>query len=821
MEAWRHDLRHGLRVLVQARGFTAVAALSLAIGIGANSALFSVANALLLKPLGYASADRIAIIWQRSPGLNVAQDWLSVGQYLDVKTDSRVFDQVAATIGASVNLTGDGPPERVDGARVSSSLFPLFRASAALGRVFSKAEDEPGQAPVVILSDGFWRRRFGSDPSVIGRSLMLNGHPFTVIGVMPATFRFNKEVMPAVNGIQNVDFLLPLPLTGSARATRDREDFNVFARLKPGVSMAQAQTEMNLVADRMKREYPANYPPGGGLTISVVPLLTQVVGDVRRPLYILLGAVGFVLLIACGNVTNLLLSRAAIRQKEMAIRAAVGASQQRLVRQLMAESLLLSLLGGALGLMLAELAVQALRRAGPANIPRLAEVAVDLRVVGFTFVASLVTGVLFGLAPAVRAARVDPNDVLKEGGRGSAGTRAFGLGHNRLRGLLIAVEVGLSVVLLVGAGLLIRSYQRILNASPGFDPHNLLTLRLSLPGFRYPTPEAVAGFFRTLDERIRAVPGVEYVGANYLLPLSSVALGWEPISIEGYVPKAPGEDLIIASSGYISPDYFRAMGIPLVKGRFFTRQDTRGAPPVVIVDDRLAARFWPAGDPLGMRLRRGNDGPWYTVVGIVADGKEYDADREPPIRAYFSLDQLVVGTRYLAVRSAIEPASLTAAITREIRSLDPDLPVFDVGTMDERLRESLAHRRFVMVLLGAFATVALLLAATGIYGVTSYWANQRTREIGVRMAMGAMPDAIQRMVVRQAMVPVAIGASSGLLAAWGLTRILASLLFGVSTTDRVTFGLVPILLGSIAVLASYVPARRASRVDPLVAVRQE
>ena len=821
MEGWARDLRLGARALFRAPGFAAVAILSIALGVGANSALFTVTNAVLLKPLRYPDADRIAIVWQRSPGLNVPQDWLSVGQYLDIKADGRVFDDVAAAIGVSVNLTGGGAPERVDGVRLSSSFFRVFGVAPALGRAFGLDEDEPGRPAAVVLGDGFWRRRFGADPAVLGRTLTLNGTPFTVVGVMPASFRLDKEVMPPVNGIDHADFLLPLPLPPSARATRDREDYNVFVRLKRGVSAAQAQREMDLVASRMKRDYPAVYPPNGGLTLSVVPLLAQVAGDARLALLVLSGAVAFVLLIACGNVASLLLSRAAIREKEIAIRAAIGAGRGQLVRQLTAESLLLFAAGGALGLALAVAGVALLRRAGPAAIPRLGEVGVDLRVVGFTLAVSLATAALFGMVPALRAARVDPNTALKEGGRGSTGTSAFGLGHDRLRRLLVAGEVALSLVLLVGAGLLARSYRRILDASPGFDPHGVLTFRLSVPAYRYATPEAVAGFYRTLEDRLRALPGVEYVGANYLLPLGPVSLAWEPIGIEGYVPKGPGDDLIISSSGYVNADYFQAMRIPLVAGRVFTRLDTREAPRVAVVNDRLAARFWPGESPIGKRLRRGSDGPWYAVVGVVADSREYEAEREPPIRVYFSLEQLVVGTRYLAVRSAVPPAALTAEVTREVRALDPDLPVFDVATMEQRVLVSLAQRRFATALLGASAALALVLAGIGIYGVASYWTSQRTREIGIRMAMGASSREIRRLVFRQAAAPVGLGAAAGLALAFALSRVLTRFLFGVGLADPVTFAVVPALLAAIALLASYLPARRAARVDPLAAVRQE
>jgi predicted permease len=821
VETWWHDLRHGLRVLASQPAFTAVAVLSLALGIGANTAIFSVTNALLLRPLPYDDADRITILWQRSPGLGVQQDWFSTGQYLDIRLDNRVFSDVAATIGASFNLTGNGAPERIDGARVSASLFPLFGAKAAAGRVFTSDEDRPGKPAVVILSNGFWKRRFGSDPSVVGRSLTLNGNSFTIVGVMAADFVFNKEIMPAVNGIQNVDLLLPLPLNETARTNRGGEDFNVFAKLKSGVPLEKAQADMNVLAARMKRDYPQNYPPNGGLTISVVPLINQVVGDVRMALYVLLGAVGLVLLIACGNVANLLLSRGAVRQKEMAIRAAVGASRERIVRQLLTEAILLAALGGVLGLALALGAVQVLGRFGPATIPRLAEIGIDGRVLAFTFGISLLTGVVFGLVPALRASRLDLNDVLREGGRTGVGSSAFGLGAQQLRKLLIAGEIALSLVLLIGAGLLVRSYERITNANPGFDPSNVLSLRIALPGFKYKTPEAVAAFYRQLEANIKALPGVEHVGANYLLPLSSVALGWEPITVDGYVPKAAGENLIIASSGYVSTDYFRTMGMPLLKGRFFEDRDNRTAPDVAIVDDKLAARFWPGEDPIGKRMRRGDSGPWRTVVGVVADTKQYEVDGEPPITAFYPLEQLPVPSRFLVIKTTSDPTTLVSAVTREVRALDADLPVYDVATMEERLADSFARRRFSMFLLGVFAACASLLAAIGIYGVVSFWVTQRTREIGIRAALGARETDILGLVIRQAVVLVGIGIGVGLVAAFGLTRVMRSLLFGVSATDAVTYGLLALVLAVVALVASYVPARRAAGVPPIIALRRD
>ncbi len=534
METLLQDLSYAIRTLFKNPGFTAATVLSLAIGIGANSAIFSVINALLLRPLPYRDADRLAILWQRSPGLNVAQDWFSPGQYVDVKTQNQVFEEVAVTIGASFNLTGEGGPEHVDGARVSSSLFPLLGVKATLGRVLLPEEDAPGKATTVILSHGFWQRRFGGDTGVIGKTLILSGNNYEIVGVTPPGFSLTKDVMLTVNAIEKADLLLPLPMAETAQTNRGNEDFNIFARLKPGISVAQAQADMDLIAGRMKQQYPDNYPPHGGLTISVVPLLKQVVGEIDLALYVLFGAVSLVLLIACSNVANLLLSRGAVRKKEIAIRAAVGASRFRIMRQLLTESALLALSGGLLGLVLAFWTVEALRRFGPENIPRLSEIGVDIRVVGFTFFISLLTGIIFGLAPALRASRVELNETLKEGGRGAGVAGASGRHSQLTRKLLVVTEVALSLVVLICAGLLIRSYQRVVNAHPGFDARNVHAMRLSLPAAKYSTPESIVGFFRQVGDKLKRAPGVESIGTSYSLPMSTVAFAWEPITIEGY-----------------------------------------------------------------------------------------------------------------------------------------------------------------------------------------------------------------------------------------------------------------------------------------------
>jgi predicted permease len=819
MEALWHDLCYGVRTLFKNPGFMAVAVLSLAIGIGANSAIFSVINALLLRPLPYKDAERLVILWSRSPGLNVPQDWFSPGQYLDIKTQNDVFDEISISIGGSLNLTGQGTPRHVDVARISSSLFPLLGASSMHGRVFLPEEDEPGKPPTVILSNGFWQRHFGSDPDVVGKTLTLNGNNFTIVGVMPAEFSLNKEIMPAVNGIQSADLLLPLPMSESARTNRGNEDFNIFARLKPGVSVAQAQAEMDIIADRMKQEYPGNYPPNGGLTISVVPLLEQVVGDIHLALSVLFGAVGFVLLIACANVANLLLARAAVRQKEIAIRAAVGASRLRILQQLLTESVLLALVGGLVGLAIALLIVKALHVFGPESIPRLNEVGIDARVMIFTSLIALLTGIIFGLAPALEASRVDLNKVLKQGARSSGGG-AYDRGHHRIRKLLVISEVALSLVLLISAGLLIRSYQRILDAHPGFDSHNVLSFRLSLPAAKYSSPDSIVSFHRQVSERLKALPEIESVGTTYSLPMSTVALAWEPVTIEGHIADSAQES-IISNVRIVSPEYFRTMGIPLLTGRYFDEHDRKGAPEAVIVDEALAERFWPNENALGKRLKRGDSGPWWTVVGVISDAKEYSQEKEPPIAVYYPFEQIIARNMFLVIRTTSDPSQMTGAITKEIQALDPEMPVFDVKTMDHRLYDSLARRRFSMFLLGVFAVIALILAAIGIYGVIAYSVYQRTNEIGIRMALGAQPRNILQLVIRQALVLVSSGIGIGLLGAFALTRVMSSLLYGVSATDRFTFVIPPLLLGSIALLASYIPARRAAKVDPMVALRHE
>ena len=820
MHALLQDLRYALRTLRGAPVSSFVIVASLAIGIGANTAIFSVVHTLLLRPLPYPDPNRLAVLWLRSPGINIPQDWPSPGQYIDIRTENRSFDKMSISQGRSGTLLGLQQPERVEALRTSSSLFELLGASPLHGRLLVPEDDVPGREPVVILSHHFWVRHFSSDPGVVGRSITLNGivpgggeakNQFTVAGVLGRDFLLNDEVMPTVASIRQMDLFLPLPLGADAVTRRGDENYNVMARLAPGVTMEQAQADVSAIAARIREKDKRDRT----FTISVVPLLEQVVGNVRRAVLVLLGAVTLVLLIACANVANLLLTRASGRQKEVAIRTALGAGWPRLVRQLLTESVLLALLGGAAGLLIANAALYVVRTVNPGNIPRLDAISVDRTVLAFTFGVSIVTGILFGLAPALRAARVDLNTALKAGGRSSQGDGGFGSTRRRGRSLLVVAELALSLMLLIGAGLLVRSFVRLNSVTPGFNAESVISLRLGASGRQFQNREAAVEFYRQFADRIAAVPGVIARGAVSTLPFTS-SVGWGSISVEGFTPQ-PGQELQVDQRA-ATPDYFRTMEIPLLKGRYFNDYDTMAnAQPVAIVDEKFAQRFWPSENPVGKRVWRDPKQP-VTIVGVVGTVKQYGLDVDGRIVVYRPSPGLL---QFHVARTASDPSAAAGAIVRAIHEIDPTIPVYDIRTMADRMKGSLARQRFATMMLGAFAAFALLLATVGVYGVMSHLVTRGTHDIGVRMALGAQRRTIVRLVLRHGLELTAAGIVAGLIGAVALTRVMASLLFGISATDLLTFSTVPLLLAAVALVASALPALRATRVDPVIALRAE
>jgi predicted permease len=822
MDTIIRDLRYAIRAFGRSPGFTVTAVLSLAIGVGANTAIFSVASALLLHPLPYPNPDRLVILWNRSPGLGITEDWFSTAQYFDIRTRHHGFDDLAIAIGANYNLTGDSEPERIGTIRASSNLLPLLGATPAYGRLFGRDDDVPGNTGTAVLSHGTWMRRYGGDPGIIGRSLTLNGQPYQIIGVLAPSFSLPREVMPTLGVAEDAEILLPLPLAAGAAGVRNREDYNIVGRLRPGVRPGQAQAEMDGLTAQLRAEHPDVYPPNGGLTFAVVPLQEQVVGSVRAALLILLGAVAFVLLIACVNVANLLLSRALVRRKEMALRSALGASRGRLVRQVLTESLLLALAGGVSGIVLSVWCLKGIRLLGARSVPRLHEVAIDGGVLLFTLALSIVSGVVFGLVPALRLARVDLQGRLKSLGSGAAGTSATRGQHTRR--VMVIGELALAVVLLVGAGLLIRSFVRLQQVSPGFNADHVLTLELTLSGRKYPDANAVSETYRLLTERLAALPGVTEAGGVSALPLSQM-MSWGPVTIEGRAPSS-GAAFINVDQRIISGEYLEAMQIPLLEGRRFTAQDIRTQPRVVIVDQRMAEQVWPGESAIGKRLRTGGmdaipDAPWLTVVGVAASIKQDALDADSRMAVYFAHTQTPTRSMNLVVRSAEQRSALAAAVRRTIAGLDPDLPMYRVQTMGERVETSLAERRFSMLLLTVFAVMALALAAIGTYGVMAYVVSQSTRELGIRIALGATPRGILALVVGQGMMLSLAGVGVGLAGALTLTRLMRSLLFGVTESDPLTYAAIAGTLTLVTVVATALPARRASRTDPLVSLRNE
>ena len=814
------DLQYALRTFAQSRAFTLAAVLSLALGIGANTAIFSVASALLLRPLPYADPGRLVILWNRSPALGITEDWFSTAQYFDIKTTEGAFEQVAIAIGGNPNLTGDGPPERVGTIRVSSNMLPMLGATPLHGRVFTPEEDHAGAAPTAILHYDTWMRRYGGDPSAIGRTLVLNGVTYQIVGIMPASFSLRREVMPTLGIAADAEILLPVRLGPKAPQIRDGEDYNILAKLNRGVTVAQAQSMMDALTARLRQEHPDVYPPNGGLTFSIVPLQDQVVGDARPSLLVLAAAVSFVLLIACANVASLLLSRALDRQREIAVRAALGASRGRILRQLLTESVLLALTGGALGLVFAYWSLEGIRVLGPASVPRLHEISIDASVLLFALFVSMASGILFGLAPALRLGALNLHDALKNAARGSGTGAVWGRGQN-LRRMLVVGELALSVTVLVGAGLLIRSFVRLQNVPPGFNPDGVLTMEIMLTPPKHADGAAVLEAYRQLWPRLGQLPGVTAAGGISALPLSGM-MAWGPITIEGRVP-LPGEKFVFADMRFVGGDYFRAMEIPLINGRLFTEHDTRTSDPVVVVDAFMAKQYWPGVDAVGKRIRLGgaNDsGPWLTVVGVVGRIKQDALDTESRIAVYFPHTQRPTRAMNVVIRAA-DPLSLAGPATAELRQMDPDLPVHNVRAMDERVELSLARRRFAMLLLTLFAALALGLAAIGVYSVIAYLVTHGTREIGIRIALGATPRGILTLIVRHGMTLTALGIVLGVAAALLLARFMQRLLFEIEPLDPATFATVTLVLCAVAFAATMAPAIRAARIDPIQSLKSE
>jgi predicted permease len=811
MDTLLQDIRYGLRMLARSPGFTAVAVLTLALGIGANTAIFSVVNAVFLRPLPYPDADRLAVINESSKPM--PEGPISYPNFLDWQAQNQVFDRMAAFQGGALTLVGVKVPESMPSLNVSADFFPTLGVKPIYGRSFLPPEDKVGAPPVVIISNGLWQRRFGADPGLIGRSLRLKGtlgtRDFTVVGILPRDFKFYA---PA-------ELYVPIGLWGADGYLMKRENHDrtlAVARMQSGVSLEQARSQLETIASRLRQQYPET---NTGFGVTITPLRERVVGHVRRAVLVLLGAVGFVLLIACVNVANLLLARSVLRRKEVAIRVALGAGWGRVVRQLLTETMLLGLAGGAVGLLLGSWSSSALARLVPPGLP-VGGIATDYRVLGFTLLLSLLTGVAFGLAPALHASELDLRDALKAGGRSS--TESFG--HRRLRSLLVVSEVALALVLLISAGLMIQSFRLLLKVDPGFNVQGVLTIGLDMSDPKYQeNPARFMAFNAQLLERVRAIPGVQYAGTVRPLPLgggrSAMPFYREdrPVPSEGDFPAADWHAA--------SPGYFQAMGIRLARGRVFADSDRENTPQVAVISEGMARRYWPDEEPIGKRLRIGTPEmglPWFTVVGVVGDTKPYGLEASTPAELYLSCLQLGSWVDMsLVVRTASNPLGVAAAVRDQVLALDKEMVVGDLQTMEQRLGGTLAGRRTNMLILGIFAGLALVLATVGIYGVMSYSVAQRTQEIGVRVALGARPADVLRLVVRQGMTLVLVGVGVGLAGSIAFTRLLRSMLFEVTPTDLVTFAGVSLLLTAVALLACFIPARRATKVDPMVALRYE
>jgi putative ABC transport system permease protein len=806
LNSFFQDLRYGVRMLAKSPGFTFVALLTLALGIGANTAIFSIVDAVLLRPLPYKDASRLVNLHSTLtyfPQFHLGE---SPADFVDIRAQNQFFDSMAMYRMSAMNLTGEGNPEEISAGAVSADLFPMLGVRPFGGRWFIEEEEQPGKDSTAILSHGLWQRRFGADPGAMGKHLTLNGKLYTIVGIMPSGFRFP----------QKTDLWIPLALAPADWREREMHGTEVLAKLKPGVELPRVQAELNTIASRLANQYP-NVDQGLGLL--VVPLQEASVGGVRPALLVLLGAVGFVLLIACANVGNLTLARSLKRQREMAIRATLGASRSRIARQLLVESLLLALTGGALGLLLAMWGVDALRSFAPANTPRLDELRVDPGVLWFSFAISALAGILFGLVPAVQSSRPDLNSSLKEHGAAPSGK----FEHHRLRSVLVVSEVALALVLLTGSALAIQSFSRLTSVNPGFRTDHLLTLSIHLPSSKYPKDSQQINFAQQLLEKVKPLPGVISV-AGASMPYLRGRMSLSTIQIEGAPSRSDSSSDNVEFKA-ISPGLFETMGIRLLKGRDFDSHDVAGTLRIVAVSESLAHRYWPGANPIGKRVSLDQDPDghpiWSEVVGVVSDTRDIHFDVAPKAVVYVPLLQIGSGQIILIVRTTADPVALAAAVRSQVWAVDPDQPITDLLTMEQVVSESVAAPRFRTLLLGIFAGLGLVLTILGTYGVISYSVSQRTHEIGIRIALGAHPHDILALVIGQGIKLALTGVAIGVCAALVLTRWMASLLYGISATDPLTFAAVAILLTAVALAACYVPARRATRVDPMVALRYE
>ena len=812
MESFIQDSRYALRILARSPGFTIIAVLALALGIGANSAIFSVVNAVVLKPLPYEKPGQLVQLWMRFTGIGIPNDqnWVSAPEFVDLQ-QNRSLSYLAATDQDSFNININGVPERILSAVVSTSFFPMLGVHAQLGRVFLPEEGQPGREHVVLLGDGLWRRRFGADPGVSGRKLVMNGQSYVIVGVLPRDFQLPREVEVWVPLVFSAGDLNP--------NNRGNHSYQVIARIKDGLSFQQARADMDAVSQRIIEQHP-DYPyKAYNFRVLMIPLLEQQVGDIKTALWVLMGSVGLVLLIACANVANLLLVRASAREREIAVRQALGIGRWRLIRQLLTESAILGLAGGIAGMFLGYWAMRLLIAISVTSFPRMAETRMDFRVLALTLLVSIATGILFGLAPAFSTRHVT-HDALKEGGRGGSTSS----GSNRLRGALVMAEVALSLTLLVGAGLLIRSFLRLQDVDGGFRSDGVLTMRISLPPEKYPKPEQTQRFYRELLAKIRTLPGVDSAGAITGLPLTGS--GWSGTITVDTQAVPPQDATPEADQRPVEPGYFEALNIQLLRGRYFDQRDTATSAPVAIVDETMAKTYWPNENPIGKRIHQGggkSTNPWRTVVGLVRHVRYRTLESPSRVEFYWPYDQTSfgLGSLSLAIHTSGDPRMLGSVIQREVLDLDPDQPVFRIRTMHELVSESMARRRLSMVLLAIFAGVALALAAVGIYGIMSYTVAQRSHEVGIRMALGAGSAEVVRLVLGQSLWLTLGGILAGLAGSLFLTRFASSLLFNVQATDPATFALVALMLIVVALVASFVPAYRATTVDPVNSLRQE